>query len=106
MRFTHVASKRVTNLCACSLGSMSGCAYWLTCFPMDTAKCVMQAQGERVTSQPLTIRHAFSQVYNARGVRGLYAGLGVTVAFKALPAFSVSLFTYEMVLRTLNGPRV
>eukprot|EP00698_Gefionella_okellyi_P025067 TRINITY_DN9060_c0_g1_i1.p1 TRINITY_DN9060_c0_g1~~TRINITY_DN9060_c0_g1_i1.p1 ORF type:complete len:312 (-),score=64.72 TRINITY_DN9060_c0_g1_i1:97-1032(-) len=90
-------------------GSCAGIAYWTSVFPMDTVKSRLQVlttgqpPAARNTSSvsPLrssitAARFVFLDIMKEGGVRGLYAGLGVTLV-RAVPSNSCLFLVYEAV---------
>ena len=77
-------------------GACAGAAYNLAFFPADTVKSTMQTEAEL---RPGTIgQRSFSTVarelYRAQGMRGLYAGCGVTVA-RSVPSSALIFWIYD-----------
>mmetsp|Transcript_21766 Transcript_21766/g.37097 ORF Transcript_21766/g.37097 Transcript_21766/m.37097 type:complete len:90 (+) Transcript_21766:2-271(+) len=62
-------------------GGTAGALYWLVPYPLDTAKSLIQTANE----PNLGLRQAIARIYAARGIRGLYNGLGVTM-LRAFPS--------------------
>jgi mitochondrial ornithine carrier protein len=77
-------------------GACAGAAYNLTFFPADTVKSTMQTEAEL---RPETIgQRSFwavaKELYRAQGVRGLYAGCGITVA-RSVPSSALIFCIYD-----------
>lgn len=77
-------------------GACAGAAYNLAFFPADTVKSTMQTEAEL---RPGTIgQRSFSTVarelYRAQGIRGLYAGCGITVA-RSVPSSALIFWIYD-----------
>ena len=77
-------------------GACAGAAYNLAFFPADTVKSTMQTEAEL---RPETVgQRSFGAVarelYRAQGVRGLYAGCGVTVA-RSVPSSALIFWIYD-----------
>ena len=77
-------------------GACAGAAYNLAFFPADTVKSTMQTEAEL---RPGTIgQRSFSTVarelYRAQGMRGLYAGCGITVA-RSVPSSALIFWIYD-----------
>ena len=82
--------------------NLTGMAQTWLCSPMELVKIRMQSQGEgqkqgsqRVYSSAFD---CLKKIYQAEGVRGVYRGMGATVA-RELPAFGVYFATYEALCR-------
>jgi ornithine carrier protein len=77
-------------------GACAGAAYNLAFFPADTVKSTMQTEAEL---RPETVgQRSFGAVarelYRAQGVRGLYAGCGITVA-RSVPSSALIFLIYD-----------
>ncbi|KAN0127223.1 Mitochondrial carrier domain containing protein [Lactarius tabidus] len=77
-------------------GACAGAAYNLAFFPADTVKSTMQTEAEL---RPGTVgQRSFSTVarelYRAQGIRGLYAGCGITVA-RSVPSSALIFWIYD-----------
>ncbi|KAH9953382.1 mitochondrial carrier [Russula dissimulans] len=80
-------------------GACAGAAYNLTFFPADTVKSTMQTEAElRPGSAGTTGQRSFAAVarelYRAQGLRGLYAGCGITVA-RSVPSSAMIFLIYD-----------
>jgi ornithine carrier protein len=80
-------------------GACAGAAYNLAFFPADTIKSTIQTEAElRPASAGTTGQRSFGAVarelYRARGLRGLYAGCGITVA-RAVPSSALIFLIYD-----------
>ncbi|KAF8271846.1 mitochondrial carrier [Lactarius quietus] len=77
-------------------GACAGAAYNLAFFPADTVKSTIQTEAEL---RPGTIgQRSFSTVarelYRAQGIKGLYAGCGITVA-RSVPSSALIFLIYD-----------
>ncbi|BEI79486.1 hypothetical protein CcaverHIS002_0100150 [Cutaneotrichosporon cavernicola] len=76
----HVATK--ADLAAWELmlaGGMGGIAYNVSLFPADCVKSTMQTHAELNPNKPVPgFGATFMNIYRTRGIRGLYAGCGLT----------------------------
>ncbi|THV07392.1 mitochondrial carrier [Dendrothele bispora CBS 962.96] len=65
-------------------GACAGAAFNLTLFPADTVKSAMQTEEElrpkKASSPKSTFIGTLRQMYKAQGIKGLYAGCGITIA--------------------------
>ena len=80
-------------------GGCAGAAYNLAFFPADTIKSTMQTEAElRPASAGTMGQRSFATVarelYRARGLRGLYAGCGITVA-RSVPSSAMIFLIYD-----------
>jgi len=84
-------------------GSVGGIAYWTVFFPADTVKSRMQALDvdTSATSSRSTFSSTLRSTFKTDGVRGLYAGFGITL-IRAVPANFTIFFCYEMTMRLLK----
>jgi len=98
--FTPVGKTRqdLSSATFMAAGSLSGMAYWISLFPVDLIKAKIQTDmsGERTS-----FLGCLRSVIRTEGVRGLYRGLGVTLA-RAAPANACIFSCYEYVSRLLN----
>ncbi|KDR76475.1 hypothetical protein GALMADRAFT_246843 [Galerina marginata CBS 339.88] len=84
-------------------GACAGAAFNLALFPADTVKSAMQTAEElRPTTKVLggptipkpTFGGTFMAMYRAQGIRGLYAGCGITVA-RSIPSSAIIFLIYD-----------
>jgi ornithine carrier protein len=80
-------------------GACAGAAYNLAFFPADTIKSTIQTEAElRPASAGTPGQRSFAAVarelYRARGLRGLYAGCGITVA-RSVPSSAMIFLIYD-----------
>ena len=80
-------------------GACAGAAYNLAFFPADTIKSTMQTEAElRPASAgfagPRSFGTVAKELYRARGLRGLYAGCGITVA-RSVPSSALIFVIYD-----------
>lgn len=86
-------------------GACAGAAYNLALFPADTVKSAMQTE-EELRPKPrgldpgssiprkATFGGTFMAMYRAQGIRGLYAGCGITVA-RSIPSSAIIFLIYD-----------
>ncbi|KAI0937535.1 hypothetical protein AcV5_000346 [Taiwanofungus camphoratus] len=86
-------------------GACAGVAYNVALFPADTVKSVMQTEAElRPRAQGLpgpTFFGVLREMYVAQGVKGLYAGCGITVA-RAIPSSALIFLIYDGLCRRFS----
>ncbi|KAI0064791.1 mitochondrial carrier [Artomyces pyxidatus] len=78
-------------------GACAGASYNLAFFPADTVKSTMQTEAELrpgSTSASRSFGTVARELYRAQGVRGLYAGCGVTVA-RSVPSSALIFWIYD-----------
>jgi mitochondrial ornithine carrier protein len=67
-------------------GACAGVAFNFVLFPADTVKSAIQTEeelrprGVGINTPKSTFMGTFRQMYKAQGIRGLYAGCGITIA--------------------------
>jgi ornithine carrier protein len=87
-------------------GACGGAAFNLALFPADTVKSAMQTE-EELRPKATTVRGldssiprkatfggTFMALYRAQGIRGLYAGCGITVA-RSIPSSAIIFLIYD-----------
>ncbi|KIN97714.1 hypothetical protein M404DRAFT_159749 [Pisolithus tinctorius Marx 270] len=79
-------------------GACAGGAYNLSLFPADTVKSIMQTEEElrpRGKGVPApTFLGTAREMYKAQGIRGFYAGCGITVA-RSIPSSAIIFLIYD-----------
>lgn len=79
-------------------GACAGVAYNVALFPADTVKSAMQTEAElrpRASGAPgPTFLGVARDMWKAQGIRGLYAGCGITVA-RAVPSSALIFLIYD-----------
>ncbi|KAJ3782815.1 mitochondrial carrier domain-containing protein [Lentinula aff. detonsa] len=88
-------------------GACAGAAFNLALFPADTVKSAMQtaeelrpelvtagAPGQPYRYSPPSFFGTFAQMYKAQGIRGLYAGCGITVA-RSIPSSAIIFLIFD-----------
>lgn len=86
-------------------GALAGAIYRLSLYPADTVKSVIQTAddlrlpdtftpSERLLKRPGSFWETAKAMYKARGVWGLYAGCGMTVA-RAVPSSAIVFVVYD-----------
>lgn len=79
-------------------GACAGIAYNVSLFPADTVKSAIQTEEELRPRAPGTPRPTFlgtfASMWRAQGIRGLYAGMGVTVA-RSAPSSAMIFLIYD-----------
>jgi ornithine carrier protein len=82
-------------------GACAGAAFNLSLFPADTVKSAMQTEEDMRPRAPggvakprATFLGTFLAMYRAKGIRGLYAGCGITVA-RSIPSSGIIFLIYD-----------
>lgn len=86
-------------------GALAGAIYRLSLYPADTVKSAIQTAddlrppdtftpSERLSKRPGSFWETAKAMYKTRGVRGLYAGCGMTVA-RAIPSSAIVFVVYD-----------
>ncbi|KAH9852462.1 mitochondrial carrier [Lenzites betulinus] len=79
-------------------GACAGVAYNIALFPADTVKSAMQTElelrGPRAGGDRSTFASVFRDMWRAQGLKGLYAGCGITVA-RAVPSSALIFLIYD-----------
>ncbi|KAI0827078.1 mitochondrial carrier [Trametes gibbosa] len=79
-------------------GAWAGVAYNIALFPADTVKSAMQTElelrGPRAGGARSTFASVFRDMWRAQGLKGLYAGCGITVA-RAVPSSALIFLIYD-----------
>ena len=79
-------------------GAVAGAAFNISFFPADSVKSTMQTEEElrpRGKGVPrTTFVGTFKAMYRAQGIRGLYAGMGVTAA-RSIPSSAIIFLIYD-----------
>ncbi|KAI6021054.1 mitochondrial carrier domain-containing protein [Pisolithus marmoratus] len=86
-------------------GALAGAIYRLSLYPADTVKSAIQTAddlrppetftpSEELSKRPRSFWETAKAMYKARGVRGLYAGCGMTVA-RAIPSSAIVFVVYD-----------
>jgi mitochondrial ornithine carrier protein len=78
-------------------GACAGGAYNLALFPADTVKSTMQTEAELRPGASLGQRTFWTvakELYRAQGIRGLYAGGGITIA-RSIPSSAMIFWIYD-----------
>lgn len=76
-------------------GACAGVAYNVALFPADSVKSTMQTAAElRPGAERPTFLGTLRDMYRMQGIRGLYAGCGVTVA-RAVPSSAIIFLIYD-----------
>ncbi|KAG8984690.1 hypothetical protein FRB90_005158, partial [Tulasnella sp. 427] len=83
-------------------GAAAGIAYNIALFPADSVKSTLQTELELRGGRPgpkSTFFGTFMALWRARGLKGLYAGCGVTIA-RAIPIWEISPVSVSLILTT------
>ncbi|KAK0201720.1 mitochondrial carrier [Desarmillaria ectypa] len=77
-------------------GAFAGASFNLALFPADTVKSTMQTADELRGPSGLkaSFVRTFKEMYAAQGIRGLYAGCGITIA-RSIPSSAIIFVIYD-----------
>ncbi|KAF8189936.1 mitochondrial carrier [Mycena galopus ATCC 62051] len=99
-RLTSASTKELRLWESAVSGACAGASYNLAFFPADTVKSAMQTEEELrpVTSGKAAPKSSFLStfmaMYRAQGIRGLYAGCGITIA-RSIPSSAIIFLIYD-----------
>jgi hypothetical protein len=79
-----------------SAGSIGGMAFWILTYPADFVKSRQQTQ-----ILPQSGMEILREAYHQKGLRGIYAGLGISL-IRAIPANAAIFYAYETMTRILE----
>ncbi|KAF9517797.1 hypothetical protein BS47DRAFT_1290397 [Hydnum rufescens UP504] len=88
-------------------GACAGVAFSFLLFPADCVKSTIQTEEElrprlnEAASPKSTFSGVFKEIYRTKGIRGLYAGCGVTVA-RSAPSSALIFLIYDALERSLG----
>lgn len=99
---TDVTKKDLTSLELIGAGALSGISYNVVLFPADSVKSTMQTEQEMMRGASVPgakfkgtgFFATFKKIYATRGVRGLYAGCGVT-CLRSAPSSAIIFLMYN-----------
>ncbi|WVR04730.1 hypothetical protein IAU60_001741 [Kwoniella sp. DSM 27419] len=84
-------------------GAAAGVAYTVTLFPADSIKSAIQTQAElNPGRKPPGFGQMAKIIYSTRGIKGLYAGCGVTVC-KSAPSSAIIFAIYQTLETNFGG---
>jgi solute carrier family 25 carnitine/acylcarnitine transporter 20/29 len=81
-------------------GGVAGAAFWLSVYPTDVIKSVIQVDNYHNPKYAGTM-DAFQKVYAAEGVKGLFRGFSPAMA-RSIPANAACFLAYELVRESLG----
>ncbi|SPO27957.1 related to mitochondrial amino acid transporter ARG-13 [Ustilago trichophora] len=97
----NVTKKDLTSLELVGSGALAGISYNVVLFPADCVKSTMQTEREMRAVSSSTEKwkgtgfyDTFKKIYRTRGVRGLYAGCGVT-CLRSAPSSAIIFLMYN-----------
>lgn len=99
---SDVTKKELTSLELIGAGAISGISYNVVLFPADSVKSTMQTEQEMMRSATSAgtkfkgtgFFATFKKIYASRGLRGLYAGCGVT-CLRSAPSSAIIFLMYN-----------
>ncbi|KAJ7696128.1 mitochondrial carrier domain-containing protein [Mycena olivaceomarginata] len=98
-RLTSASTKDLQLWESALSGACAGASYNLAFFPADTVKSAMQTEEElrpvgKAASPKSSFLSTFTAMYRAQGIRGLYAGCGITIA-RSIPSSAIIFLIYD-----------
>lgn len=101
-----VTKTSLSNLELILAGATAGVSYNFILFPADSVKSTIQTEQELAknrpsgaAAQPSTFLQTFKKIYRTKGVRGLYAGAGIT-CLRSAPSSAIILYVHPASRRT------
>ena len=99
---SDVTKKDLSSLELIGAGALAGVSYNVVLFPADSVKSTMQTEMElrakpkpgEAPRPPTGFFQTFKNIYRSRGVRGLYAGCGVT-CLRSAPSSALIFLMYN-----------
>lgn len=111
-RGVKVTKKDLSTLQLMAAGACAGMSYNIVLFPADCVKSAMQTEEElrprkrgpdgKFKGEGPKFWSVARRIYASRGIRGLYAGCGVTVA-RAAPSSAMIFLIYETLETRFGG---
>ena len=108
---TPLSRKDVKSWESALSGAIAGVAYNVVLFPVDTVKSTMQTEEELRPLNPSHSSHSSKsnrgdstplksarRLYAAQGIRGLYAGMGITIV-RSVPSSAMIFCIYDGLAR-------
>lgn len=81
-------------------GGLAGASFWLTVYPTDVVKSVIQVDNYHKPKYSGSI-DAFKKIFASEGTKGLYKGFGPAMA-RSVPANAACFLAYEMTKSSLG----
>ncbi|XP_020244723.1 mitochondrial carnitine/acylcarnitine carrier-like protein [Asparagus officinalis] len=81
-------------------GGLAGASFWLTVYPTDVVKSVIQVDDYKNPKFSGSI-DAFKKIFASQGIKGLYKGFSPAMA-RSVPANAACFLVYEMVRSNLG----
>ncbi|XP_017618277.1 mitochondrial carnitine/acylcarnitine carrier-like protein [Gossypium arboreum] len=81
-------------------GGLAGAAFWLTVYPTDVIKSVIQVDDYKNPKYTGSI-NAFRRIFASEGLKGLYKGFGPAMA-RSVPANAACFLAYEVTRSSLG----
>ncbi|MBA0559488.1 hypothetical protein Golob_016450, partial [Gossypium lobatum] len=81
-------------------GGLGGAAFWLTVYPTDVIKSVIQVDDYKNPKYTGSI-NAFRRIFASEGLKGLYKGFGPAMA-RSIPANAACFLAYEVTRSSLG----
>lgn len=85
----------------CMFGALSGTALWMTVYPIDVIKSVIQTDSLSTPRVDKSIKEVAKYIYRNHGWKGFLKGFGPTMV-RAAPANGATFATFEIAMRLLG----
>lgn len=85
----------------CSFGALSGTALWLTVYPLDVIKSVIQTDNLKNPKSGKSMMQVAKLLFAKEGWKGFFKGFGPTM-MRAAPANAATFATFEFAMRVLD----
>jgi len=93
--------KRPSTIVLLTAGSVAGIVTWLSTYPFDVLKSVIQTLPDTTPRSQTSMWHVANVYYGKHGVSFFFRGLSPTL-IRAVPTNAVTFLVYEEALRALN----
>ncbi|RCI01099.1 hypothetical protein CU097_013422 [Rhizopus azygosporus] len=97
---TENGKREATVLELMAAGATGGVGYWLSCYPLDVVKSVVQNQAE--PPKGLYVTSVLKQIYRRDGLAGWYRGIAPTI-LRSIPAAGATFTAYELSMRAFQA---
>ncbi|CAI7145948.1 CGH_3_collapsed_G0002890.mRNA.1.CDS.1 [Saccharomyces cerevisiae] len=85
----------------CLFGAFSGTMLWLTVYPLDVVKSIIQNDDLRKPKYKNSISYVAKTIYAKEGIRAFFKGFGPTMV-RSAPVNGATFLTFELVMRFLG----
>ncbi|SCV02778.1 LANO_0G00188g1_1 [Lachancea nothofagi CBS 11611] len=85
----------------CMYGAFSGALLWMTVYPLDVIKSVMQSDNLRQPVHGSNLVQVAKYIYRERGLKAFFNGFGPTM-IRSLPVNGATFTTFELAMRLMG----